>query len=174
MTTKNKLAFLFLVLLTIVNVSALVTIGYHRLHFERHFPPVSPHESPESFIRHELNLNEKQAKEFESQAKRFREEIDPIRDSLEAKKSNLMNEIMSENPNQDKLSQLSEEIGALHTELEKRTSVHLLEGKSLLTPEQQKKFFSLFKEGRKRIGGFKDQGRGMGERPEPPNFEEGR
>jgi len=174
MTTKNKLAFLFLVLLTIVNVSALVTMGYHRLHFERHSPPVCPPKSPESFIRQELNLNEKQAKEFESQAKRFREEIEPIRDSLESKKSDLINEIMGEKPNQDKLNQLSEEIGALHVELENRTSLHLLEGKSLLTPEQQQKFFSLFKEGRKRIGGFRDPKREMRERPEPPNFGEGR
>jgi len=174
MTTKNKLAFLFLVLLTIVNVSALVTMAYHRLHFERHSPPVCPPKSPESFIRQELNLNEKQAKEFESQAKRFREEIEPIRDSLESKKSDLMNEIMSEKPSQDKLSQLSEEIGALHVELEKMTSLHLLEGKSLLTPEQQKKFFSLFKEGKDRIRGWKNRGSRIERGPGHPDFEDGR
>jgi Spy/CpxP family protein refolding chaperone len=171
---KKKLVILFLIVLTIVNVAAVVTIAYHRWQFKRHSPPIGRPDAHMNFIKQELGLNEEQAKEFESQAKRFEEEIEPIRDSLEAKRSDLMNEIMAKEPSMDKLNKLSEEIGALHVKLEKRTSMHLLKGKSLLTPEQQKKFFSLFKEGRKRIKGSRDDGREIGGRPRPPNFEEGR
>jgi Spy/CpxP family protein refolding chaperone len=174
MTMKNKLLILFLVFLTIINIAALTTIAYHRFHPQRSFHPGDRPETPGSFIKRELGLNEEQAKEFESQAKRFEEEIKPIRDSLEAKRIDLMNEIMAEKPSPDKLSQLSEEIGALHVKLEKRTSMHLLQGKSLLTPEQQKKFFSLFKEGQNRMRRLRDRGDRMEKGPQSPDFEEGR
>lgn len=172
MTRKNKLVVLFLVLLTIINIAALTTIAYHRFHPKRPFHPGDRPDSPGSFIKRELGLNEEQAKEFEVQAKRFEEEIKPIRDSLEAKRIDLMNEIMAEKPSLDKLSQLSEEIGALHVKLEKRTSMHLLKGKSLLTPEQQKKFFSLFKEGKDRTRGWRSRGDRMERGPGHPNSEE--
>jgi Spy/CpxP family protein refolding chaperone len=171
---KKNLVILFLVLLTIVNIAALATFAYHRFHPKRPFHPMGRPDTPGSFIKRELDLNEGQAKEFEAQAKRFEEEIEPIRDSLEAKRSDLMNEIMAKEPSMDKLNQLSEEIGALHAKLEKRTSMHLLQGKSLLTPEQQKKFLSLFKEGKDRIRELRKRGN-RGERgPEHPDFEEGR
>jgi Spy/CpxP family protein refolding chaperone len=171
---KKNLVILFLVLLTIVNIAALATFAYHRFRPERPFHPMARPDSPGGFIKRELGLSEEQAKGFESQAKKFEEEIKPIRDSLEAKRIDLMNEIMAEKPSLDKLNQLSEEIGALHVKLEERTSMHLLQGKSLLTPEQQKKFFSLFKEGKDRIRELRKRGN-RGERgPEQPDWEEGR
>ena len=171
---KKNLVILFLVLLTIVNIAALATFAYHRFHPKGPFHPMGRPDTPESFIKRELDLNEGQAKEFEAQAKRFEEEIEPIRDSLEAKRSDLMNEIMAKEPSMDKLNKLSEEIGALHAKLEKRTSLHLLQGKSLLTPEQQKKFFSLFKEGKDRIRELRKRGNRREGGPEHPDFEEGR
>ncbi len=171
---KKNLVILFLALLTIVNIAALATFAYHRFHPKGPFHPMGRPDTPESFIKRELDLNEKQAKEFESQAKKFEEEIEPIRDSLEAKRNDLMNEIMAEEPSMDKLNQLSEEIGALHVKLEKRTSMHLLKGKSLLTPEQQKKFFSLFKEGKDRIRELRKRENRREGGPEHPDFEEGR
>jgi Spy/CpxP family protein refolding chaperone len=171
---KKNLVILFLALLTIVNIAALATFAYHRFHSKRPFPPMGRPDTPGSFIKRELALNEGQAKEFEAQAKRFQEEIEPIRDSLEAKRGDLMNEIMAKEPSMDKLNQLSEEIGALHVKLEKRTSLHLLQGKSLLTPEQQKKFFSLFKEGKDRIRELRKRGDKRERGPEHPDFEEGR
>jgi Spy/CpxP family protein refolding chaperone len=171
---KKNLVILFLALLTIVNIAALATFAYHHFRPKGAFPQMNRPDTPERFIRRELDLNEEQAKEFEAQAKRFQEEIEPIRDSLEAKRSDLMNEIMAKEPSMDKLNQLSEEIGALHAKLEKRTSTHLLQGKSLLTPEQQKKFFSLFKEGKDRIRELRKRGDRREGGPEHPDFEEGK
>jgi Spy/CpxP family protein refolding chaperone len=171
---KKNLAILFLALLTIINIAALATFSYHRFHPKEPFHPVERPNTPESFIKREVGLSDEQAKEFQSQAKKFQEEIEPIRDSLEAKRSDLMNEIMAEKPSMDKLNQLSEEIGALQVNLEKMTSMHLLKGKSLLTPEQQKKFFSLFKERQGRMRGLRDRKDRMERGPGSPDFEEGR
>jgi Spy/CpxP family protein refolding chaperone len=174
---KKNLIVLFLVLLTIINIAALATFAYHRFHFKRDFPRRGgPDVQPDrhmDFIKQELDLNEEQLKEFESQADRFKEETKPILDSLRTKRRALMDEIAVEEPSRDKLNMLTEEIGALQGELHKKTIVHLLEEKSILTPEQQQKFFSLLKERRDRARGFRDRGRGIGKGLGHPDFEEG-
>ncbi len=175
---KKNLIIVILILLTIVNVAALATIAYHRFHFKRHFPLMGgPDMQPDrhmDFIKHELGLNEKQVRQFESQDKKFWEETKPIHDSLRAKRKELMDEIAAEEPNVEKLDKLAEEIGTLEIMLKKKTTAHLLEGKAILTPEQQKNFFSLFKEGRDRMRGWRDRGKGIGGQPRHPNFEEGK
>jgi Spy/CpxP family protein refolding chaperone len=170
---KNRLVILFLVILTIINVTALVTIAYHRLHFKRPFPSTGRPDIHMDFMKQELGLNEEQVKEFESRCDRFREETKPIHDSLRAKRKELMDEIAAEEPSVEKLDRLAEEIGTLEITLKKKTTAHLLEGKAFLTPEQQKNFFSLFDEGRYRMRGWRDRGKGIGGRPRHPNFEEG-
>ncbi|MGB2768308.1 MAG: Spy/CpxP family protein refolding chaperone [Candidatus Zixiibacteriota bacterium] len=171
---KKNLIILFLIVLTIVNVTALVTIAYHRLESKRRFRPMGRPDTPMNFIKQELDLNEKQVKEFESQDKRCREETKPILDSLRAKREDLTNEIRVEEPNVEKINKLIEDMGVLEVELKKKTTMYLLKRKALLTPEQQKKFFSLFKEGRDRIKGLIDRGKGIGRGPRHLNFEEGK
>jgi Spy/CpxP family protein refolding chaperone len=170
---KKNLVILLLILLTVVNVAALATFAYHRFHPKRPFPPMDRPDTPERFMQQELNLSEEQVKEFEAQRERFKIETEPLLDSIRAKRKELMDEIAAEKPNVDKLDKLAEEIGALETTLKKKTTAHLLEGKAFLTPEQQKNFFSLFKEGRDQIRGLRDHGRGMGRQSRHPNFEEG-
>jgi Spy/CpxP family protein refolding chaperone len=170
---KKNSVILFLVLLTIINIAALATFAYHRFHPKMHFPPMDQPDTPERFMKRELDLSEEQVKEFEAQRERFKIETEPILDSIQAKRKELMDEIAAEKPNVDKLDKLTEEIGALEITLKKKTTAHLLEGKALLTLEQQKKFFSLFDEGRDRMRRWRDHGKGIGERPGHPNFEEG-
>jgi hypothetical protein len=159
---KNRLVILFLVLLTIVNVSALVTIAYHRLDFRRLPPPIEQPDMHMNPIKQELGLNDEQVKEFDSQAQSFHKEIEPILDSLQAKRSDLMSEITAKEPSMGKLNRLADEIGALQAELEKRTTMHFLKGKSFLTPDQQRRFFSLLKERGDRIRMMRGRGRELG------------
>jgi Spy/CpxP family protein refolding chaperone len=171
---KKNLVILFLALLTIINIAALATFTYHRFHPKGPFHPMDRPDKPESFVRRELDLNEKQAKEFEAHFKKFRMEMEPIMDSLRAKRAELTEEMSAEKPSAAKLDKLTEEIGALDVRLQKKTIMHMLEGKAFLTPEQQKKFFSLFKEGQERMKGWRDRGDRREKGSEPPDFEEGR
>lgn len=174
MVTKKSLLILFLVLLTIVNVAALVTIAYHRFHAKRPFHPMGRPDGHMEFLKQELGLDEEQVKEFESQDKRFREETKPILDSLRSKRKDLMDEIATEEPNVEKLDKLAEDIGALEVTLKKKTTMHLLKKKSLLTPEQRQRFFSLFKEGRDRIRGLRDRGKRIERGFRHPGSEDGK
>ncbi len=144
---KKNLLILFLIVLTLINVTALVTIAYHRFYPRKPFPPPPVRaDTPVGFIKQELDLNEEQVKKFEAHFRKIRGEMEPIFDSLRAKRTKLMNELSVEQPNMDKVNTLSEEIGSLQTELQKKAIMHMLEEKSFLTPEQQKKFFTFFKE----------------------------
>ncbi len=156
---KKNLAIILLVLLTIVNIAALVTFAYHRFFPRMLFPAVERMEPPERFIQKELGLNQRQMKEFESHFDRFRTDTRPLVDSLREIRRDLNREIAGEEPNAAKLDQLTDEIGRLEISLQKRTVEHMLETKSFLTPEQQKKFFSLFREGQKQPGSPLNRGR---------------
>ena len=171
---KNKLVILFLVILTIINVAALATIAYHRFHSKRHIPPIGSPDMHRNFIQQELDLSEKQMKEFEARFERFRMEMEPIHDSLEVKRAQLMDEISADEPSMDKLDELADEIGALQATMQRKLILHLLKEKSLLTPEQQKKFFTLFGERLDRTKGWRGRGRGMGRWSEHPDFEDGK
>jgi Spy/CpxP family protein refolding chaperone len=171
---KKNLVILFLVLLTIVNIVALATFAYHRFHPKMPFHPMERPDTPERFIKRELGLNEQQTKEIEAHFKKFRIETETILDSLRTKRAELAEEMAAQEPSVVKLDSLTEEIGALEIRLQKKTIMHMLEAKAFLTPEQQKKFFSLFKEGKDRIRGLRNRGSKTERGPGHPGFEEGR
>ena len=162
MLTKKNLLILFLVLLTLVNVAALATIAYHRLHAKRPFRPMGRPDGRIDFLQQELGLSEEQAKEFQTHMERFRTEMEPIHDSIRTMRTELMSELAKQEPDAGRLSQLAEEIGALEVNLKKKSITHMLEGKTLLTPEQQKKFLSRFREGLDRMHPVRDQGKRFG------------
>lgn len=170
---KKNLVILFLAVLTIINVAALVTIAYHRFQPGKPFPPAGQPGNPLNFIKQELGLSDEQAKKFEDNFKKFRIEMDLILDSLRVKRNELMDEISAEQPSLDKVNKLIVEVGLLENELQKKVVMNILEGKSYLTPEQQKKLFSILKQGKDRERGPMDRGGGMGRPPEYPDFGEG-
>jgi Spy/CpxP family protein refolding chaperone len=159
MTTKKNLLIVFLLLLTIVNVAALATIAFYRFRPNRPFHAMGQRESPREFLRQQLDLTEEQALKFESHMEGFRAETKPILDSLRTRRAELREEMSTEKPSVAKLDRLTEEIGALEIGLKKKAIVHMLEGKSFLTPEQQRRFFSLFGEWGDTTGGLKGPGR---------------
>ena len=162
MIAKKNLLVLFLILLTIVNVAALATIAYHRFHAKRPFRPAGRPDGHMQFLKQELGLSEEQASDFESHMQRFRMETEPIHDSIRIMRTELMSELTKQEPDAGRLDQLAEEIGALEVDLKKKSITHMLEGKKLLTPEQQKKFFSHFREGLERMHPVRDPGKRFG------------
>jgi Spy/CpxP family protein refolding chaperone len=170
---KKNLAILLLVLLTVINIAALVTFAYYRFFPQMPFSPMERSEPPARFIQKELGLNEQQMKEFESHFNKFRDVTRPLVDSLREIRMELNREIAAEHPNTANLDQLTDEIGRLEISLQKRTIEHMLETKNFLTPEQQKKFFSLFREGQRQMRNPMDRGRMEGG-PGSPDFKDNR
>ncbi len=148
---KRKLLILGVIILVIVNISALITI----FHNYRLGPPKRLPGPPGSFdsLRHELALSDSQIVKLRARRAAFEKQIDEIRLILRKKREALVEELRSTEPDSGRIDQLVEEIGELQTELEKRAIRSILQGKEVLTPEQREKLLRMFE--------HRLQGRGM-------------
>ncbi len=148
---KRKLLLLGVIILVIVNISALVTIFHNRL-FR---PPKRPYGPPCSldFLRHELALSDSQITQLRAQRAAFDKQIDKFRLKLREKRKALLEELRSDEPDSGRIDQLIEEIGGLQIILEKEAIRGILQGKAILTPEQREKLLQMFE--------HRLQGRGM-------------
>jgi len=148
---KRKLLILGVVILVIVNISALLTIFYN-CRFKSIERPSGPPRSFD-FLRHELALNDSQIVQLEAQRAAFDKQIDKFRLKLREKREALVEELRSDEPDSGRIDQLVEEIGELQTDLEKKAIRGILQGKAILTPEQREKLLRMFE--------HRLQGRGM-------------
>jgi len=148
---KRKLLILGVIILVIANISALVTI-FHNCRLRS---PERPYGPPRSFdfLRHELALSDSQIVKLRARRAAFEKQIGEFRLNLRKKREALVEELRSDEPDSGKIDQLVEEIGELQTELEKKAIRDILQGKTILTPEQREKLLRMFE--------HRLQGRGM-------------
>lgn len=140
---KKQLIIGTIVILIIINISALFTIILHnrteRKHFsEEAFQDNNPRQQGMNyFLRNELNLNDDQYNSFQEINRTYFKKSRDIALELNSNRILMIEEIAKENPNLDKLDQIAKEIGNLHYELKTNTIDHFLELKSVCNDEQQ-------------------------------------
>ncbi len=144
--TKNRVFSWIIIILLVVNISALSTIIYHGFfHKNRTFRVIEPQEGfGGRFLKDELNLSSAQREEFKTSRTYFFQHTRPLFDSLMKKRIDIANEISSKKPDTLKLYKLADEWGNLHSQLKKQTIRHFLQMKSYCNPAQQEKLSSFF------------------------------
>jgi len=91
----------------------------------------------------------------------FEKEVDSLRQQLWEKRNFLLEEARNPSPNLNGIDSLIEEISALQADIQKKSVRNLLKDKEILTPGQQEKYFSLFKEHTQVRGrGYRKKGTG--------------
>ncbi len=140
---RNKLPALGLVLLVIINITALVTFAYQRWVQPK---GAAPSGLPASHVclEESLSLNGTQKKCLKRIRLSFGQEAEAVQARLVAKRKALVDEIKSETPDMAAVGRLVDEIGGLQTEIQKAAIAHLIKEKQVLTPEQKEIFFRLF------------------------------
>lgn len=140
---KKQLLIGTIVILIIINISALVTIILHN-RFERNqysekvFQDNNPKQQGMNyFLRNELKLNNEQFDSFQTINRTYFEKSRNIAIKLHENRILMIEEIANKNPNIEKLDQIAREIGNLHYELKNNTINHFLELKSVCNEEQQ-------------------------------------
>ncbi len=142
---KNRLPASVLVLLAVVNVSALATLAYRRwIRPESAAPSATP--ASHVCLEEALSLNGTQKKCFIDLRLSLGREAEAVQKRMGEKKKALVAEIKSETPDRAAVGKLIEEIGGLQAEIQKIAVEHLLKEKQFLTPEQKEKFFRLFED----------------------------
>ncbi len=142
---KRKLLIWGIALLTVVNVAALATIGYHRLCSNRERHHENRH-AQRDFLHRELALSDTQAEQMKLLKEKFQLNVNPIRTALRTNQEQLIELLTAAAPHRSKIDSVQKEIDSLQAELQKMVIDHLLGQKEILTPEQQFKFFSIIRE----------------------------
>ena len=141
---KRRLLIFGLTLSVAINIGVLGSAGYRWLKIsgeEKHHREGG--HAPMGFLGKELSLSQSQAREMESLRKDLEPKMEEIKVKLREKRVQLVNLLMESEPDLEKLNIQLSEIESLQTELQKLVIDHLLREKKILSPEQQKRFFSI-------------------------------
>ena len=142
---KKKLGRLALILLIVINVSALLTFAYNRWVREPVGQPTASPVLAETFKR-ELCLNGQQEKCFKDFRFAFDAEISDVQARMQEKRRALVEELKKGAPDGATLDKLIEEMSQLQAEIQKKAVLNLLKEKEVLTDEQKTTFFRLFED----------------------------
>lgn len=140
---SHKALIWILIVLLIINASAMGTMLYFRFFERSEFSAGFIPERPPRFLQDRLKLNEEQRDCFAKMHMGFREAVAGIREDMAINRREVLEEITKSEPDTIKLMKLAAEYGELHSSLKMQTVRHFLEMKGKIRPEQ-KEFFRKF------------------------------
>jgi len=132
----KKLWTIGLILLVVINVSALLTFAYNRWFRVTGERPAAG----------QLCLSGEQEKCIKDIRLSFDAETEAIQAQMLEKRRAMVKELKEEPPDSAKLDKLIEEIGRLQAEIQKKAVFNLLKEKEVLTDEQKETFFRIFED----------------------------
>ena len=143
---KRKLITVAIVILVIINLSALVTLVYsHWFKSKEDF--LSPGSTNTfAIIQRELSLNDNQIVKMQALRILFKDDVNEVHVKLQDKRIALMDVLKTAAPDSARINQLVDEIGILQSELQRHAIRHILQEKAILTPKQREKFFTIFED----------------------------
>lgn len=166
---RSRLILLIVIILTIVNLAAVITvvISIRKSRAVDFDNPISIEKNGDSmangrgpaFLIEELGFNEHQQKDFMESRIKFRANARPLFMEIRQLNAAIMEETLKDKPDTIKLGALSLEIGGLQARAKQFTVRHLLEVKSIATPDQQDKLEAFYRELLSRDSG--PMGKGM-------------
>lgn len=142
---SKKYLFIATVLLLIINLSALATIGFHRLARAKESVPAC-YRSGDDYLQQELELTPSQMQQMQAIKTAFQSQAGIYSDQLFERRSELVAQLKADRPDSERINQLLQEIAALQTELQQQVIRSVLQQKAILNLEQQERFFALLKE----------------------------
>ncbi|MCF8303492.1 MAG: periplasmic heavy metal sensor [Bacteroidales bacterium] len=150
---KQRLLIWALIILVVINIGAIGTIIYQNYRFNQQFaPPPMDREKfdrddeHDFFFKRELDLDKEQLQQFREHKKEFFDKVNELRSDIYAQRQEMIRELSKDEPNKERLSELTEEIGRLHSQKKKITINHFMELKELVNPEQRRRLNRMIKE----------------------------
>ncbi len=150
---KVNLLKYILVLSLLLNFSLLGAAGYTYYQQNRHPPAPFGYGAPgrvpvgsSSFHPHlfeALSLRPEQRKLFEQKALLFHEALDKKGEGVDRLRRSLFDLMRADHPDSNAIEATIAEINGVQEDMQKMVVAHMLEFKSMLDKDQQKKFFDL-------------------------------
>lgn len=161
-TDKKRLLIGIIILLLVINISALASFLYTNNIKQKRFDDIRKTKEQievngmHRFLKDELKLNDEQFQLFRETGRKNFKQNGEIAHKLDEKRLEFINELISDAPDKDKLDAIAREIGDLHYELKINTIDHYFDLKKICTPEQKESMDKLFmqmiqKEGQRHV-----------------------
>jgi Spy/CpxP family protein refolding chaperone len=160
---KNRLTFWILILLVIINVSALVTFYVANRKVDSNTLP-SADVKPGAALQSELSLSPDQNSKVSEINTTYKAGSESIISSIKQKKAELLDELSKENTDTNKINTILNELGIRQNQLQHANIKQFLDLKKVCTPEQTRKLSQIYSElyGCDVQGKVKGQGNGKG------------
>jgi Spy/CpxP family protein refolding chaperone len=160
---KKKPLVLILILLFVINITALATLTYNRWLRPQSRAMQEDVLDARDDLWIEMRLTPRQVERIQGRRISFENKIESLRRKMWETKNSLVRETKSPSPDLDRIDALIDEFSRLQASVQKITMRNLLKDKELLTPPQQEKYFSLFEDHMRGQGrGHRGRGRGRG------------
>ncbi len=141
---KNNLLKFALAASLVLNLTVFATAGYHYYQQSRSWvSPFGKVMEKDKFLFEELSLKPEQVAAMKSKAIPFRAEIDRRRQEIETKRKDLVTLMRDQKPDKKAIDVTIKEISGKQEEMQRMIVGHMLEIKSSLDADQQRKFFDL-------------------------------
>ncbi len=151
MLTKNtyRIFIWVIVILAATNLSMGISFWYHKQQdkkaVEKQDQQIEmPSEQRTRFFREQLNLRQDQMDIFRDLNRDYNRSARRISYNLEELRVNMINEMGTSSPSEEKLNSITDDIGRLHTELKKITIQYCLDMKEVCDTDQQEKLNQIF------------------------------
>jgi Spy/CpxP family protein refolding chaperone len=150
---KDNLLKYVLALSLLLNFSLLGAAGY--TYYQRNWHPPAPFgygppgrvpvgsSSIQPHLFEALSLKPEQRKLFEQEAPLFHGALDKEREKVDGLRNSLFDLMRTDNPDSKAIEAKIAEINGVQEEMQKMVVAHMLQFKSMLDKDQQKKFFDL-------------------------------
>ena len=167
--TKMQLKKWGIIILVIINISALSSFIFSKINFGAEPTPRVNEFELMGFMKSELNFTDDQLRQYGRLKADFDEEAKNIRREMHQVRNEMLEELASSDPDTAKFERLATEFGLLHGSLKKQTMMHFAHMKGICRPDQRQKLSNIFmrmQRGRG-LGPGPGAGRGQGPRRGP-------
>lgn len=151
MESRNTYRILIwvIVILAATSLSMGISFWYHKQQDKKAAEQqeqqiVMPSEQRTRFFREQLSLTADQIDSFRELNRDYNRSARRISNQLETLRIEMIEEMGTDNPSQEKLSSISDNIGELHTNLKELTIKYYLDMKVVCDKEQQVKLNEIF------------------------------
>ncbi len=142
---KNRLIFWVLIILVVINISALVSFFI----FTKPRVP-APCCSAEvqqcNTFRDELKLSAEQALKVTAINKKYAETAEPIASAIKQTRADILTELEKQDPDTLRLNSLTNQLTALQMKIQKENIIQYRELKRVCTPEQASRLSALYRD----------------------------
>ncbi|MDZ7722187.1 MAG: periplasmic heavy metal sensor [candidate division KSB1 bacterium] len=140
----NKKILILIIIVTLINLSALGTMIYQQ--WINPSPCAGVREFRFEQVKRELDLTATQIESFEEIRRAFHSKMDSLNQVLEGLNNQLLQEIWQPHPQDGRIDTLLNQISQLQMESQYLVIWHFYQFKKVLTPDQWDKFYSIVSE----------------------------